>query len=228
MKKIYPRLLLILFVFVVAAVALQFLPPHPVLRIALNVLLLPTFMVLLVVFFWTTLLRPLQEIKRSLLHFRQTGRSNGFGPGPNAEFAEIFANLGGIYAAAQDKTREAREAKEFLEKLMQTAQAMVIKFDRGMHPVYLNTYGLKKFQAENKSIDALRISDFLDKKFIHEIIGALKQSDHIVDKETTMVLKTGERMDIALSFSVLRDPGKKVTGYLAVIADISMRKKAEI
>ena len=43
-----------------------------------------------------------------------------------------------------------------------------------------------------------------------------------------MLLKTGEKIDMALSFSIIRDANNKITGYLAVIADISKRKKAEI
>lgn len=97
-----------------------------------------------------------------------------------------------------------------------------------MHPIYMNDYGLKKFQIENQNIAALRISDFLEKRFIREIIRKLKENDHVVDKETTMVLKTGEKIDIALSLSLFRDLNNKITGYLAVIADISKRKKAEI
>jgi PAS domain S-box-containing protein len=97
-----------------------------------------------------------------------------------------------------------------------------------MHPVYMNDYGLKKFQIENEKITSLRINDFLEKKFIREIVRELKDSDHIVDKETTMVLKTGEKIDTALSLSLIRDPDGKVSGYLAAIADISKRKKAEI
>ena len=230
MKKVYLRLLLIFFVFMLFSVVLQFLPLKPGLRNGLNILILPAFMALLLFFLKITLMNPLNEIHRSLQLFRQTGsgRVGADGPGRQGEIGEIFADLATIYAALQGKTREAREAKEFLEKLMQTAQAMVIKFDRGMHPVSLNAYGLKKFQAENQNIASLRISDFLEKKFVHEIISALKQNDHIVDQETTMLLKTGEKIDIALSFSILRDVNNKITGYLAVIADISKRKKAEI
>ena len=230
MKKVYLRLLLIFFVFMLFSVVLQFLPLKPGLRNGLNILILPAFMALLLFFLKITLTNPLTEIHRSLQLFRQTGsgRFGADGPGRQGEIGEIFADLATIYTALQGKTREARETKEFLEKLMQTAQAMVIKFDRGMHPVSLNAYGLKKFQAENQNIASLRISDFLEKKFVHEIISALKQNDHIVDQETTMLLKTGEKIDIALSFSILRDVNNKITGYLAVIADISKRKKAEI
>jgi PAS domain S-box-containing protein len=230
MKKLYLRLFIVLLVFALLNGSLQLLPLNPGLHHWLSTLLLPIFMVILIVFLKIWLLGPLQEINRSLLLFRQTetGRISVKRPGPSAEIAEIFANLENVFAHLHVKTSEAREAREFLEKLMQTTQAVVITFDKRMHFTYINGYGLKKFQVEDQGIGSLRISDFLEKKFIHEIISGLKENDHIVDKETTMVLKTGEKIDIALSFSIIRDLNNKITGYLAVVADISKRKKAEI
>jgi PAS domain S-box-containing protein len=230
MKKIILRLFLILLVFIPAGTALHFLPLDPLWRSGLNTLLLLAFLALVLAVFKTTLLNPLRAVNRGLLRFRQTGngRIGECGPGAVEDVREIFAHLEQLHADLQSKTSETREAREFLEKLMQTAQAMVIKFDRRLRPVYLNTYGLKKFQADNQKLDSLRISDFLEKKFIREILRALKESDHVVDKEAAMLLKTGEKIDIVLSFSILRDANRKIAGYLAVIADISMRKKAEI
>ncbi len=48
-------------------------------------------------------------------------------------------------------------------------------------------------------------------------------------KETTMTLKTGEKIDISpLPVQAARRPGTEPRGYLAVISDISKRRKAEI
>ncbi|MEI6614191.1 MAG: PAS domain S-box protein [Chrysiogenales bacterium] len=230
MKKLYLRLSIIPIVFFIVSGSLQFLSLNPILHHWLNTLLLLVFMVILLVFFKTWLLNPLQEINRSLLLFKQTGsgRISVERPQLSKTIGEIFANLENIFAHLHKKTIETMETREFLEKLMQTAQAMVIKFDKGMRPVYMNDYGLKKFQIENQKIASLRIFAFLEKRFIREIIRELKEKDHSVDKETTMVLKTGEKIDIALSLSMIRDLNNKITGYLAVIADISKRKKAEI
>jgi PAS domain S-box-containing protein len=230
MKKSYLKLFGFLLVFLMVAGFLHFLPLDPLLHHWLNVLILLIFIVMLLAFLKITILNPLREINQSLLLFRQTGNCNipVNRPRLSEEIGEIFANMDNVFTLLQKKTNETSEAKEFLEKLMQTAQAMVIKFDKKMHPVYMNDYGLKKFQIENQSIAELRISDFLEKKFIREIIRELKEKDHIAEKETTMVLKTGEKIDIELSLSMIRDLNNKIIGYLAVIADVSKRKKAEI
>jgi PAS domain S-box-containing protein len=192
--------------------------------------MLLVFMVIMIFFLKSEILTPLQEVNRSLLLFQQTG-SGGISfnrPHLFKEIGKFFANIENVFTYLHIKISETNEAKEYLEKLMQTAQAVVIKFDKGLRPIYMNDYGLKKFQIENQNIASLRISDFLEKKLIHEVIQELKTKDHIVDRETTMNLKTGEKIDIALSLSMIRDLNNKITGYLAVIADNSKRKKAEI
>jgi PAS domain S-box-containing protein len=230
MKKSYLKLSIILLVFLIVDGFLQFLPLNPVLHHWLNILILLIFMVILIAFLKITLLNPLQEINQSLQLFRETGsgRSTVGQPRLFKEIGEIFANLEYVFILLHKKTIETKEAREFLEMLMQTAQAIVIKFDKGMHPIYMNDYGLKKFQIENQNIGSLSISDFLEGRIIHEILQELKAKDHIADRETAINLKTGEKIDIALSISLIRDLDNKIIGYLAVIADISKRKKAEI
>ena len=230
MKKLYLKLFIILIVFLIANEFIQSLPLNSILHHWLNTLILLIFMVILIVFLKIAILNPLQEINQSLLLFQRTGsgrisvnRSHLF-----KEIGEIFANTESVFTHLRMKISETNEAKEFLEKLMQTAQALVIKFDKGMRPIYMNDYGLKKFQIENQNIASMRLFDFLEKKFIRELIQELKEKDHIVDKETTMVLKIGEKINIELSLSMIRDLDNKINGFLAVIADISKQKKAEI
>jgi PAS domain S-box-containing protein len=228
MKKLYLKLFAMLTAFMVVGGCLPFLPLPAAWRNGLSALALLAFMVAALAVLRTALGGPLQELQRGVQLLGQTGTCPVPAPGLMEEVREIYAGVGNIHAKLQRKISDAAEAREFLEKLMQTTQAIVIKFDRGMHFIYMNAYGMKKFQAEGQNIQALRISDFLEKRFIHDVLHGLKESDHVVDKETTMLLKTGERIDIALSLSIIRDATGKVTGYLAVIVDISKRKKAEI
>jgi len=89
-------------------------------------------MVTLIVFLKIAILNPLQEINQSLLLFQQTGsgRISVNRPHTFKEIGEIVANIENVFTRLHKKTIEISEAKEFLEKLIQTAQAVVIKFDR--------------------------------------------------------------------------------------------------
>ncbi len=195
-----------------------------------NALVLLLFMVLLFFFLKAALVNPLDRINGSLLHFQQTGSSRVSGRRPLLfrEIGRIFANMESVFGQLQKKISETSENKEYLEKLMQTSQSMVIALDARMRPISMNEYSLKKFQIGSEEIRSLRPGDFLEKKFIRAIMNELKEKEFVIDRETTLTLKTGEKIDIALSFSKIRDIHNRVSGYLAVIADISKRKKAEI
>jgi len=230
MKKISLKLSVILIVFLIVNGFLQSLPMNSLLHHWLNTLILLIFMVTLIVFLKIAILNPLQEINQRLLLFQPTGsgrisvnRSHLF-----KEIGEIFANIENVFSQLQKKISETNEAKEYLEKLMQTTQSIVITLDARMRPTSMNEYGLKKFQIGNQEIAKLRVGDFLEKKFMRTIAAELKESKQAIDQETTLTLKTGEKIDIALSLSQIKDFNNRISGYLAVIADISKRKKAEM
>jgi PAS domain S-box-containing protein len=105
---------------------------------------------------------------------------------------------------------------------------MVVTLDPGMRPTAINDYGRQRFQFSQESFPALRAGDFFDKQFRREVAAELKEGDHVSGRETTMTLKSGEKIDISLSLSRMRDARGKPKGYLAVISDISKRRKAEL
>jgi len=197
---------------------------------ALNALVLLVFMALLFLFLKAAMLKPMAQIYDNLQLFQQTGsgrvtvrRSPLF-----KEIGQIFTHIENVFSQLQKKANETNEAREYLEKLMQTTQSIVITLDARMRPISMNEYGLKIFQIGSKEIASLRAGDFLEKNFIRAIAADFREKEHVLDKETTLALKTGEKIDIALSLSKIRDFNNRLSGYLAVIADISKRKKAEI
>ena len=196
----------------------------------LNALLLLAFAALLFLFLRSTFVNPLVRIHDSLLLFQRTGsarlprRQTPF----FKEIDKVFASLEKVYSQLHEKIGETSKAKEYLEKLMLTSQSMVISLDARMRPTFINEYGMQKFQVEREAIGRLRASDFFERKFIREIASELRESEYAVGKESTMTLRTGEKADVALSLSKLRDLDGRLNGYLAVISDISKRKKAEI
>ncbi len=196
----------------------------------LNALILLVFMVLLFFFLNASIIRPIAQIHDSLLLFRHKGSTRVL-PHRQPFFNEtgkIFAEMEALFSLLREKTGEAGEAKEHLEKLMQTSQSMVITTDQRLHPTFINEFGLKKLLIEKDAISGLRARDFFERKFIREVAVELKDNEHSADRETTLTLRTGEKIDISLSLSKIRDIHGKLSGYLAVITDISKRKKAEI
>ncbi len=196
----------------------------------LNALVLLLFMVLLFFFLKASLLRPLTQINDSLLFFQQTGNSRGLRHRSQlfSEIGEIFTNIENVFSQLQDKISETSEAREFLEKMMRTTQSIVITLDARMRPLSMNEYGLKIFKIGNQEIAKLRVGDYLEKKFRRTITAELKENEQAINQETTLTLKTGEKIDIALSLSRIKDVNDRISGYLVVIDDISKRKKAEM
>ncbi len=196
----------------------------------LNVLILLAFMTLLFFFLRATMVNPLTQIHDGLLRFQRTG-SAGMARRRRLFFREtgkIFTNMERVFAQLREKISETNETKEHLEKLMLTSQSMVVNLDARMRPIAMNEYGLKKFQVGSDAVAALHVNDYFERKFIRQVAAELRESEQVVDKETTLTLKSGEKIDIALSLSKIRDAGGRLGGFLAVVADISKRKKAEI
>ena len=145
MKKLYLRLFIILLVFILLSGSLQFLPLPAGARAGLDILVLLAFMALVLAVLKSGILDPLRAINRGLQLLRQpgNGRLASAPAGLMDEVGEIYASVENIHALLHKKTSEASEAREFLEKLMQTTQAIVIQLDRGMHFIYMNAYGLR-------------------------------------------------------------------------------------
>jgi PAS domain S-box-containing protein len=196
----------------------------------LNALVLLVFMILFFLFLKATMVNTLNQIHDGLLLFQRTGRGGMAGRRPFffKETGKIFANMEKIFAQLRDKIRETNETKEHLEKLMRTSQSVVVTMDARMRPIAMNEYGQKKFQIGKEAVAGLHFSDYIERKFIRQVAAELREKEQVVDKETTLTLKSGEKIDIALSLSKILDGGGKLSGFLAVVADISKRKKAEI
>ena len=105
---------------------------------------------------------------------------------------------------------------------------MVVTTDARLRPTFINENGLKIFQAGKEPIARMRFGDFFERAFTRQIAAESADKEQVVNKETTMTLKTGEKIDVALSLSKIRGLNNGLNGYLAVITDISKRKKAEI
>ena len=240
MKNLSRRLLIILVIFFAFIAAVQYgfqnflfrdwLRTGGLAPVVLNTVVLFVFSLLLFLFLKSTLIRPLAQIHDSQLFFQRTGstrlplrRQLFF-----KEIDKIVSSQEKIFSQLHEKIGETNEAKEYLEKLLQTSQSMVVTLDARLRPTFMNEYGLKKFQVSKDAIARLRASDFFEKAFIRQTAAKLRDNEQVVNQETSMTLKTGEKIDIAISLAKIQNLQNKPSGYLAVISDISKRKKAEI
>ena len=88
---------------------------------------------------------------------------------------------------------------------MQTTQSMVVTTGRAPAPdlherVRPATYS----RSARKRSPACASAIFLKKSSSAQTAAELQDKEQVVDKETTMTLKTGEKIDIALSLSKIR------------------------
>ncbi len=183
-------------------------------------------LVLLFLFLKTTLLDPLARLDESLLPSGTGGRRRPTRVFP--ELGKLHADMEHVIAQLQEQVVEGRETKTSLDTLLRTAPSMVVTMDARMRPIAINDYGRQRFQFNPEAVPALRAGDFFEKEFRREIAIELKDGDQVSGKETTMTLKSGEKVDISLSLSRMRDARGEPKGYLAIISDISKRRKAEL
>lgn len=187
-------------------------------------------LLLLFLFLKTTLLGPLARIDESLFLSR-SGVGDHRRPRPSRVFPELgklHADMESMIARLRGQVADGQEMKASMETLLRTSPSMIITLDARMRPTTINDYGRQRLQIGPEAMRILRAGNFLERKFRREVATELKDGDQVSGKETTLTLKTGEKIDISLSLSRLRDAQGKPKGYLAVISDISKRRKAEI
>ena len=185
-------------------------------------------LILLFLFLKATLLDPLARLDENLLPASAGSRRR---PRPTRVFPELGrlqADMGNVMARLQEQVTEGRETKASLETLLRTSPSMVVTLDARLRPTAINDHGRQRCQFSPEAVPALRAGDFFERNFRREVAAELKAGDQVSNKETTMTLKSGEKIDVNLSLSRMRDARGKVKGYLAVISDISKRRKAEL
>ncbi|MCU0237033.1 MAG: PAS domain-containing protein [Acidobacteria bacterium] len=236
MKKLPLKIFSVLAVFFTVVTAAQFWQRHAIfgerLRpFLLNALLLLAALFLLFLFLRLALLRPLARHHDGLFPspLPAAGRPGRLRrPLFFPEIGRAYADAGKAIARLQEQIGAGRKAQGSLEALMRTTQSLVVTMDLRLRPTFINEFGLSRFQVAKDAVPAQRAGDYFDRKFVREIARELQDREQVADKETTMTLRTGEKIDVSLSLSKLRDAQAAPCGYLAVISDISRRRKAEI
>jgi PAS domain S-box-containing protein len=132
-------------------------------------------------------------------------------------FDRLFANV-----------KEVEESKEYIETLMKTVQVFIVVLNKRLRPIYINDHGLRKLKIQKEEIPGLRIGDYVEKKVVKELAGELRHNTNVLNKEVSLFLKDGKRLDADVSVSKMFNTADELIGYISVIADITQRKKAEV
>ncbi|HOW44164.1 MAG TPA: PAS domain-containing protein [Candidatus Aminicenantes bacterium] len=211
-------------------------PPAPAAGLAplLDALPLLAGLALLFVLLRLALVGPLARLGEGLL--RQgpadaAARPARRPPAPARLFPEvgrIHAEMAGLISRLQTQVGEGRETRAALDALFRASPSLILSLDARLRPVALNDYALRRLQIGRDNMAGLRASRFFTRAFIREIAAELRQQDQVSGRETTMTLPSGEKIDVSLSLARQRDSRGQARGYLAVIHDISKRRKAEL
>ena len=140
---------------------------------------------------------------------------------------DFFSNTKSSFIELYSNVKEIEKSREYIDNLMQTVHIGIIILDKKFYPIYVNEYGLKKFEISKDEVNRSNVFNIIDKKTIREITQELPNKNNIFDKEAVLFLKDGEKIDITISISKLLDSSNKIKGYIFAIQDITKRKKAE-
>jgi len=187
-------------------------------------------LVFLLVFFKITLFSPVRLLVKNLSKFQSTdsekiitGKSDYLG-----KLNNMFINIENIFGHLNSNIREIEESKEYIETLMKTVQVFIVVLNRRLKPIYLNDYALDKLNIKKEEISDLKIFDFVEKSFIKKLAKDFESANNILNKEMLLFLKDGTKIDVDVSASKLVNASNELIGYIAVVADITQRKKAEM
>ena len=140
---------------------------------------------------------------------------------------KILGKIEGIFTQLKSKVDELEESRDYVETLMKTVQVAIIVLDKKLAPTYVNDYGKKMFRVQEENIRNQKNTDFIDKKFLSELMDELKDKNNVLNRESEICLKDGKRIDVDVSVSKLFNAADELLGYISIIADITKRKNAE-
>jgi two-component system CheB/CheR fusion protein len=126
--------------------------------------------------------------------------------------------------------KRAEEVRERLAAIVDSSQdgiigktldGVITSWNAGAERIY----GYSAQEAVGRSLDLIVPSD--QRPLMAAVFERLRQGEKIAPFETVRVRKDGQRIDISLSFSPVRDAAGRVVGASGIDRDISERKRTE-
>lgn len=140
----------------------------------------------------------------------------------------LFHETNRLFSKMSFNLMDLQKSKGYSDVLMKTAQVSIILLDENMKPVFINDYGLRTFEINNEDYSSLKPEYYIKKSVLLEMQVRLKKSKHVLNQEAHVRLESGKRLDVDISVSKLFNHEGKVTGLLAVVQDVTAKKKAEV
>ena len=188
------------------------------------------FVLMFFLFFRISLFKPIKSLIRNLSQFKSLGakdtlqyQKTHFSP-----LNDLFKEIENVIGQLNSNVKEIAESKEYIETLMKTVQVFIIVLNNKLKPIYMNEYALNKLDINKEDISSLNIFNYIDKPFLKDMSNEFVGKDNILNKETFMILKSGRKIGVDISMSKLFNTADELIGYIAVVDDITKRKKAEI
>jgi PAS domain S-box-containing protein len=86
-------------------------------------------------------------------------------------------------------------------------------------------FGFSAAEAVGQPITIIIPPELLKEE--EKILQSAKAGEQMENLETTRIAKTGKRIDVSLTISLLKDASGKIVGFSSIARDISERKRAE-
>ncbi len=243
MQRDSNRLQLILLVFSILFLCSNFaigvlLFPDPFHNIALVKFFLATNVVFFLSIFSImkiirkTVFVPLIELLNRLQHFQTSPEMELDRDNNDSQFfqsiQELYTNVDHVFLRLNKNLKELEESKDYIETLMRTVQVAIIVFNKSLNPVYINDTGREILGIDSDDVNDLKISDYIGIRNLTELFEQFQSQDTLLNQEIPIVLKDGRRLDVDISVSPLYSTTNELLGHIAVLADITQRKKAEM
>src|SRR5687768_13949440 len=86
-------------------------------------------------------------------------------------------------------------------------------------------FGYTEHEAIGRSITMIIPQDLYDEE--HDILRRLRAGERVEHYQTVRLTKAGERIDVSLTISPLRDSADRIIGCSKIVRDITQAKRAE-
>ena len=139
----------------------------------------------------------------------------------------LYDSIDDVFRRLKKNLDELEESKEYIETLMKTVQVAIIVFNKSLKTIYINDAGRKILGIEGPETTDIIISNYMNTQVLAEFFKKFQNQNTPVNKELPLILTDGRKLDVDISISPLRNAKNEQTAYIAVIADVTQRKKAE-